>query len=273
MTSHRSRASERTPSTDAPKARLMWRGAGAFLLATVLVATAVAATTNGSTEANAAPAAGLARSAASTQQLSNMADSAFDKAIDERDQRIQREKRLDNEARWYAAAEVEAQRQKDVFIWNAAVAKNEQERADREAAARRAAEQKAAEQRAIEQKVADERAAEQRAANQRAAEQKAAEQKAAPQKAAPAPAAASSGGGSGSWSALAQCESGGNWAANTGNGYYGGLQFSLSTWRAHGGVGMPHQQSAGTQIAVAQRVKNSQGWGAWPACSRKVGLR
>ena len=75
------------------------------------------------------------------------------------------------------------------------------------------------------------------------------------------------------WTRLAACESGGNWSANTGNGYYGGLQFSLSSWRAVGGSGYPHQASAGTQIAMAQRLQARQGWGAWPACSAKLGLR
>lgn len=74
------------------------------------------------------------------------------------------------------------------------------------------------------------------------------------------------------WDRLAQCESGGNWSINTGNGYYGGLQFSPTTWRAFGGSGMPHQASRGEQIAVAERTLAAQGWGAWPACSRKLGL-
>ena len=75
------------------------------------------------------------------------------------------------------------------------------------------------------------------------------------------------------WDRLAQCESGGNWSINTGNGYYGGLQFSLGTWRAYGGSGMPHQNSRAQQIAVAQRLQSAAGWGQWPACSRKLGLR
>ena len=75
------------------------------------------------------------------------------------------------------------------------------------------------------------------------------------------------------WDKLAQCESGGNWSINTGNGYYGGLQFSLSTWRAYGGSGMPHQASREEQIAIAKKVQAGQGWGAWPACSAKLGLR
>jgi nucleoid-associated protein YgaU len=74
------------------------------------------------------------------------------------------------------------------------------------------------------------------------------------------------------WDALAQCESGGNWAINTGNGYYGGLQFNLGTWQANGGAGNPASASREAQIAVAERVLASQGWGAWPACSAQLGL-
>ena len=80
-------------------------------------------------------------------------------------------------------------------------------------------------------------------------------------------------GGSTVWDRLAQCESGGNWAINTGNGYYGGLQFSLSTWRAYGGPGYPHQQSRETQIAIATKLRDaSGGYGAWPHCSAALGL-
>jgi LysM repeat protein len=75
------------------------------------------------------------------------------------------------------------------------------------------------------------------------------------------------------WDRLAQCESGGNWATNTGNGYSGGLQFSSGTWRANGGSGSPHTASRAEQIRVAQRVLASQGWGAWPSCSARLGLR
>ena len=75
------------------------------------------------------------------------------------------------------------------------------------------------------------------------------------------------------WDKLAQCESGGNWSINSGNGYYGGIQFNASTWRAYGGTGMPHQASKAQQIAVAERTLAAQGWGAWPACSKKMGLR
>ena len=75
------------------------------------------------------------------------------------------------------------------------------------------------------------------------------------------------------WDKLAQCESGGNWKINTGNGYYGGIQFNASTWRAYGGSGLPHQASRAQQIAVAERTLAAQGWNAWPSCSRKMGLR
>jgi hypothetical protein len=75
------------------------------------------------------------------------------------------------------------------------------------------------------------------------------------------------------WDRIAQCESGGRWNTNTGNGYSGGLQFTASTWRANGGKGSAHQASRAEQIAVAERVLASQGWGAWPACSRKVGAK
>jgi LysM repeat protein len=75
------------------------------------------------------------------------------------------------------------------------------------------------------------------------------------------------------WDRLAQCESGGNWGINTGNGYSGGLQFAAGTWRANGGSGSAHNASRAEQIRVAERVRASQGWGAWPACSSKLGLR
>jgi hypothetical protein len=75
------------------------------------------------------------------------------------------------------------------------------------------------------------------------------------------------------WDRLAQCESGGNWAANTGNGYYGGIQFSMSSWQAVGGTGYPNEASRETQIAMGQRLWNQGGWSHWPACSSKLGYR
>ena len=73
------------------------------------------------------------------------------------------------------------------------------------------------------------------------------------------------------WDRVAQCESGDNWNTNTGNGYYGGLQFSAGTWRAYGGSGSAAHASREEQIAVAERVLAAQGWGAWPVCSHKAG--
>ncbi|HEX4722905.1 MAG TPA: transglycosylase family protein [Pseudonocardiaceae bacterium] len=73
------------------------------------------------------------------------------------------------------------------------------------------------------------------------------------------------------WDAIAKCEAGGNWATNTGNGFYGGLQFTLGTWRANGGVGMPQNASREEQIAVAERVLATQGIHAWPVCGEHAG--
>ena len=80
----------------------------------------------------------------------------------------------------------------------------------------------------------------------------------------------------GVWDRVADCESGGDWSINTGNGYSGGLQFSHSTWRAYGGeefAPLAYQASREQQIVVAERVLDDAGWGAWPTCSRLLGLR
>jgi resuscitation-promoting factor RpfC len=74
------------------------------------------------------------------------------------------------------------------------------------------------------------------------------------------------------WDAVAQCESGGNWQANTGNGEYGGLQFKPGTWTQYGGVGNPAAASREQQIAVANRVFADQGVEAWPKCGSQSGL-
>ena len=74
------------------------------------------------------------------------------------------------------------------------------------------------------------------------------------------------------WDALAQCESGGNWATNTGNGFYGGLQFTQQSWNGVGMSGSPMNASREQQIEAAERLLAQQGWGAWPACSSKLGL-
>ncbi len=89
----------------------------------------------------------------------------------------------------------------------------------------------------------------------------------------PEPVTTNFAGGSTVWDALARCESGGNWAINTGNGYYGGLQFNLGTWQSYGGSGLPSQASRETQIAIATKVRDaSGGYGAWPACAASLGL-
>ncbi|WP_342319322.1 transglycosylase family protein [Corynebacterium mayonis] len=78
------------------------------------------------------------------------------------------------------------------------------------------------------------------------------------------------------WDALAACESGGNWSINTGNGYHGGLQFNPGTWAAYGGTQYAPTANLATreqQIAIAQKTQAAQGWGAWPACTAKLGLR
>jgi hypothetical protein len=76
------------------------------------------------------------------------------------------------------------------------------------------------------------------------------------------------------WDAIAQCESGGNWSINTGNGFYGGLQFTKGTWLAYGGgkyAGTANHASRSEQIAIAEKVLRGQGIGAWPVCGRKGG--
>jgi Transglycosylase-like domain len=77
------------------------------------------------------------------------------------------------------------------------------------------------------------------------------------------------------WDDLAHCESSGNWAINTGNGYYGGLQFSLGTWNGYGGAEFaeyPHQATRAEQITVAERLRDARGYQPWPACRAKLGL-
>ncbi|MFZ6005946.1 MAG: transglycosylase family protein [Actinomycetota bacterium] len=74
-----------------------------------------------------------------------------------------------------------------------------------------------------------------------------------------------------SWDRLAQCESGGDWHADTGNGYFGGLQFSKATWDHYGGTGYPHEHLRETQIEIGKRLQASEGWDAWPGCSRELG--
>ena len=75
------------------------------------------------------------------------------------------------------------------------------------------------------------------------------------------------------WAKLAQCESGGNPATNTGNGFYGMYQFTLETWQSLGGTGYPHEADAATQTAMAKKLQAQPGWGQWPGCADKRGLR
>ncbi|MDQ3351221.1 MAG: transglycosylase family protein, partial [Actinomycetota bacterium] len=75
------------------------------------------------------------------------------------------------------------------------------------------------------------------------------------------------------WDSLAQCESGGDWSINTGNGYYGGLQFAESTWSGLGGSGLPNENSKEEQIRLATMLRDqSGGYGAWPSCAAQLGL-
>ena len=88
--------------------------------------------------------------------------------------------------------------------------------------------------------------------------------------------AGATGGGAGDdgvWAQLAQCESGGNPATNTGNGFYGMYQFTLETWQSLGGTGYPHEADAATQTAMAKKLQAQAGWGQWPGCADKLGLR
>ena len=78
------------------------------------------------------------------------------------------------------------------------------------------------------------------------------------------------------WDAVATCESSGNWAINTGNGFYGGVQFDQNTWERHGGLRYAPRADLATreeQIAIAEVTQARQGWGAWPVCSVRVGAR
>ncbi len=87
-----------------------------------------------------------------------------------------------------------------------------------------------------------------------------------------APAASISAADGGVWDRLAACEAGGNWSISTGNGYYGGLQFTLSSWQGAGGTGYPNEASRDEQIIRGQILQSRSGWSAWPACSARLGL-
>ena len=97
----------------------------------------------------------------------------------------------------------------------------------------------------------------------------------APRPATPKPvtAAANAGGDELIWQRLRNCEAGGRYNANSGNGYYGAYQFSAGTWRSLGFSGLPHQASPEIQDQAARKLQARSGWGQWPACSRRIGAR
>jgi hypothetical protein len=97
----------------------------------------------------------------------------------------------------------------------------------------------------------------------------------APGVAAPAPVATTAGAepSDANFDRLAQCESNGRWQLASGNGYYGGLQFLVSTWHSLGGVGLPSDHPREVQIALARKQWQRSGWVAWPTCSRRLGFR
>ena len=113
-------------------------------------------------------------------------------------------------------------------------------------------------------------------ADQQPSDQQPSDQQGGDQQGGSAAEPAKNAGTGGPWAQLAQCESGGNWATNTGNGYYGGLQFDAATWKAYGGDAYAPSADKATeaqQIAVAEKVHADRGdYGAWPACSKKLGL-
>lgn len=179
---------------------------------------------------------------------------------------------IDEEAKVHALTESEAvmfefedefdgaiaHRAEEIRIWAATIKANEEAEAARQAEAARRAQEEA----------------------QAQAERKRQE---AAQRATQAPIRSTySGGGDGdpnnpaTWDRLAQCESGGNWSINTGNGYSGGLQFHPQTWTGHGGgqyAQYAYQATREQQIEIGKRVQASQGWAAWPACTRSFGWR
>lgn len=76
----------------------------------------------------------------------------------------------------------------------------------------------------------------------------------------------------GVWDKLAQCESGGNWAINTNNGYYGGIQFDIKTWNNYGGYARADLAPKEVQIAKAEEIRSRRGFSPWPACAKRLGL-
>ena len=144
--------------------------------------------------------------------------------------------------------------------------------AERRAAAERAAAEAAA---AARQAAAEQRAAERRAARQAAAAERARERAsrdATARAAAPAPVPAQAAADD-IWAKLRNCEAGGRYDRNSGNGYYGAYQFSPATWRSLGYSGLPHEAPPEVQDEAARKLQARSGWGQWPACSRRIGAR
>ncbi len=146
------------------------------------------------------------------------------------------------------------------------------------AQAQQAAQQQAAQQQAAQaQQAAQQQAAQQQAAQQQLQQLQAAQAQQAAKAAqaqqaaqsAPAPAASST---SDDFARLRQCESGGNYSDNTGNGYYGAYQFSESTWQGMGFSGLPSDASPGQQDQAAEQLQAQDGWSPWPSCSAQLGL-
>jgi Transglycosylase-like domain len=153
---------------------------------------------------------------------------------------------------------------------HAAAAKAAQVAAAQAAAQQAAAQQAAAQQAAAQQAAAQQAAAQQAAAAQAAAQQAAQQASSAQSQQADTSSAPDPSGGV--WAELRQCESGGNYSDDTGNGYYGAYQFSLSTWESLGYSGLPSDASPSVQDEAAQQLQAQSGWGQWPACAAELGL-
>jgi hypothetical protein len=122
------------------------------------------------------------------------------------------------------------------------------------------------------------RSIDRQALRQRIARQQRASRSATRQRAVPAPTpkpvtAAARAGDDMIWQRLRNCEAGGRYDRNSGNGYYGAYQFSAGTWRSLGYKGLPHQAPPEVQDEAARRLQARSGWGQWPACSRRIGAR
>lgn len=248
----KARSAERPPSPKAPTGSRFRRRRTRVATGAAVVSLALASALGPAAADEILPDEAGANSASARSQTSDVGPRRNPVVLEDMAKDVQGPSQAEKELLYLTLAQQRADESKLVE----AVAAHEAQRAAAEAAAAEAAAVEAA-------------AAEEAAQAEAAEEPEAQEAQEAPSSGGSAPSVAS-----GSvWDSLAQCESGGNWAINSGNGYSGGLQFSLSTWGASGGSGLPHENSREAQIAVAQRVQASQGWGAWPSCSRQLGLR